>query len=177
MPSLKALYTDGDLDTFEVITSAVVETVTHSELAHAAIIVDILGDEYIFEAIAPHVCLSSGDKYDKARVKKIIEIPITDEQHLLIQRYILHRVAKKPLYGLFTDCIAGGIADIFGDKAGEEVASFICGDTSGDCSREQADVIRLVLSDFMKGVSDHIITPIDSYLALCSLMGITPEIE
>ena len=176
MPTIKAIFVSEDGLIHEII-GEVVRKVTKGKYAHAAIGLNLYGDDYILEAVGSHVGLSPGNKYYGAKVLKVLEIPVTEEQLLLIQKEALRITASVLDYGLLTDCIAGGLADVLGDKVGEAVADVICGDDSMDCSRLQTHIIRIAYPSYAEGMSDHIITPEDGDRLCCGLLGIPYEKE
>lgn len=174
MPTIKAIFVSPDGFIHEAVGD-VVRSVTKSKYAHAALALPLYGTEYIVEAIAPCVCLSPGDKYKDEEILRVVEIPVTAKQLRAIQQEVLRLVAKKPAYGLLTDCLAGGIADVFGNEAGEAVAKVICSEKSMDCSRLQAYLIRMAHPEYGGDMSEHIITPGDGLYACCSLLGLPQE--
>jgi hypothetical protein len=149
------------------IIGGVVKLVTDSQWAHAAVGLEIDGQEVIIEALAPKVGIHPLNKYDNEPNKCVFEIWLTQEQHELMEVEAKRILEGGYWYGL-NDCLAGGARDVFGDKVGQEVAEHLCygfGERTMDCSEVYVRIIRAAFPDFMCGVDANMITPEAAYQA------------
>ena len=170
MPEIKAIFSDP-IGGFHNLVGGLIKGVTGGAYSHAALGIELYRTEYIMEATGDHVGLVPFSVLENIDNKIIYTIPVSDEQLLAVQQEVLRIEARRPLYSK-ADCVAGGIADLLSDGAGEVVAGLICDDTSMDCSRLQTHLIRKAFPDYGSGMSEHIITPEDAQRLCCELLGI-----
>lgn len=144
---LEVLFTSGTN-----IVGEVVEFTTRSRWSHAAIIID----NAIIEAVQPCVRrMENLSHYDNEEHEKV-KILIPDYEAALAEANSLIGVK----YGLFTDCVSGGLYDVVGfvlDGNGEATVN---------CSETVTRILRAGGLDILHGISADCVTPEHLYRAL-----------
>lgn len=149
MAKVKVLFTAG-----HNLIGNTVEFLTHSRWAHASIF--LLGG--IVEAISPAVTISPIDKYDQTE-QEIIEVEIPDVIAAEEQAGSLIGVQ----YGLFTDCLDGGLNDVLGyHSKGNDIKTV-------NCSETVTRILRAGGLDILPDVAADCVTPEGLYQVLLEI--------
>ena len=149
MAKVKVLFTAG-----HNIVGNTVEFLTHSRWAHASVF--LLGG--IIEAISPAVTISPVDKYDQTE-QEIIEVEIPDVIAAEEQAGRLVGLS----YGLFTDCLDGGLNDVIGYHAKGN------GIKTVNCSETVTRILRAGGLNILQDIAADCVTPESLYQELLSI--------
>lgn len=143
----------------------VVKFFTNSQYSHAAIGIELpfLGFEnpVLVEMLGLGIQIQDYAKYDNEKVFQKFPLYFSDENYLEAQKLVGSYVASKVKYGLFTDCVGGGLTDFFGKEAGEwwdeKVADRF--PQSMDCSELSVRVGRIQYPSLCADLDANLVTP------------------
>jgi len=149
------------------IVGGVIKTVTDSKFAHVAMKLEINGVDVVVETMQPTMFIHDGNIYDNDADYEYIErleIILNDVQHEMIVAKIQQLLSEHHSYGLVTDCLAGGLASVFGDAIGSEFVEHIdaCKQTL-NCSETYTLVLRAAFENFAGDIVADIVTPERAY--------------
>lgn len=154
------------------VIGGVVRFATDSRYAHCAIGIELpeFGGEVMVEMLMPHIQVQDIHKYDDAPVCFATELPYSDENYARLQEMLRTYITQKRRYGLFEDCVAGGVAAMVSLRAGEWVSDHWAEKfNTTNCSELLTEAIRIEYPQFLSRRSASAVTPDESLMGYFDL--------
>ncbi|EIW19897.1 MULTISPECIES: hypothetical protein [Pelosinus] len=148
------------------VTEKLIQVATHSVYSHAATRFEIEGRQIIVEAVRPAVRIVEGNVFDDCLQLAVVSIPITEQQRQAIVARAFQLVGKT--YGI-DDCLIGGVNDLIGASAAQEINNFIDNSDTYNCSSAQTELVRAAFPWYADGIDASRITPEQARLLAESL--------
>lgn len=144
------------------VIGGVVRFATNSRYAHCAIGIELpeFGGEVMVEMLMPSIKIQAIDKYQDAPICFVTELPFSEENYVRLQKMLRVYILQKRRYGLFEDCVAGGVSAMISIEAGEWVSDHWAEKfNTTNCSELLTEAIRIEFPHFLSRCSASAVTP------------------